>query len=241
MELKRSGRWVIVEGRDGSELPIVQILGIGRNYAGHAREQGAAVPERPMVFGKSIGSLCLSGEEIVVPRVCQDRPQVDWEAELAVIIGPGPDGRACRDVAESEALSFVLGYTCGNDVSARWWQREGSGGQFHRGKSFDTFCPLGPRVAGTDEIPDPAALRVRCLVNGEVMQDAATSEMIFGVPPLIAELSRGTTLVPGTVILTGTPAGVGMSRTPAVYLRDGDIVEVRIDPIGVLRNRVRCE
>jgi 2-keto-4-pentenoate hydratase/2-oxohepta-3-ene-1,7-dioic acid hydratase in catechol pathway len=241
MELTRAGRTVVVECEGGKAVPIVQVVGIGRNYAEHAREQGEAVPSRPMVFGKSVASVCLSGEEIVVPRVCQDREQVDWEGELAVIVGAGPGGRLCRDVPEGEALSFVLGYACANDVSARWWQKEGSGGQFYRGKSFDTFCPLGPRVAGPAEIPDPASLRVRCRVNGSLMQDAPTSAMMFGVPGLIADLSRGATLLPGTVILTGTPAGVGMSRTPAVFLRHGDVVEIEIEPIGVLRNRVRFE
>ncbi|MCC5823307.1 MAG: fumarylacetoacetate hydrolase family protein [Phycisphaerales bacterium] len=224
-------------------LPIRTILGIGRNYAEHAREQAAAVPDRPMVFTKNPGSLCLSGDEIVVPQVARDPDhggnQTDFEAELGVILG-----RAVRDIPESEALSAVLGYCCANDVSARWWQKQGSGGQFWRGKSFDTFCPLGPAVvpagaAGAGGIEDPQGLRVRCRVNGETMQDGTTADMIFPVARLIADLSRGMTLEAGTVILTGTPSGVGMARTPPVWLQDGDTVEVEIDGIGTLTNRVR--
>jgi len=135
----------------------------------------------------------------------------------------------------------VLGYTCANDVSARWWQKEGSGGQFYRGKSFDTFCPVGPRLVPASQIADPSQLRVSCKVNGVVMQDAPTSQMMFPVQKLIAELSRGTTLLPGTIILTGTPSGVGMARTPPVFLKAGDVVEVEIDGFGVLRNTVNEE
>lgn len=241
MKLTRTDEGIAVETGGGAPVRIGYVLGIGRNYADHAKEQGADVPSRPMVFSKSPMSACLTGDEIVVPKVCQDREQVDWEAELAVIIGTGPGGRACRDVPEGDALSYVLGYTCGNDVSARWWQKEGSGGQFNRGKSFDTFCPLGPRLAGPEEIADPQSLRIVCRVNGWVTQEASTSSMIFGVASLIADLSRGATLPAGTVIMTGTPAGVGMSRQPPVFLKDGDAVEVQIDPIGTLSNRVRFE
>ena len=219
-------------------LPIRTILGIGRNYAEHAREQAAAVPDRPMVFTKNPASLCLAGDEIVVPPIARDPDhggnQTDFEAELGVILA-----RPVRDIPESEALSAVLGYCCANDVSARWWQKQGSGGQFWRGKSFDTFCPLGPGVAPAAAIADPQALRVVCRVNGETMQDGTTADMIFPVARLIADLSRGTTLEAGTVILTGTPSGVGMARTPPVWLQDGDTVEVEIDGIGTLTNRVR--
>ncbi len=219
-------------------LPIRTILGIGRNYAEHAREQGAALPERPMVFTKNLVSLCLSGEDIVVPPVARDAAcggnQTDFEGELGVILG-----RAVRDISESEALSAVLGYCCANDVSARWWQKQGSGGQFWRGKSFDTFCPIGPVVVPAASVPDPQALRLRCRVNGQIMQDGTTADMIFPVAALIADLSRGMTLEAGTIILTGTPSGVGMARTPPVWLQDGDTVEVEIDGLGTLTNRVR--
>ena len=240
MQLLKTSIGVVIVPASGEPVLVRQILGIGRNYADHAKEQAAEIPTRPMVFAKSPMSACVNGDDIVVPKVCQDRPQVDWEAELAVIIGRGPDGRVCRDVPEGEALKFVLAYACGNDVSARWWQKEGSGGQFNRGKSFDTFCPLGPCVPA-DRIPNPQDLRVRCRVNSVTMQDASTSQMIFTVASLIADLSRGATLPPGTVIMTGTPAGVGMARNPPVFLKHADEVEIEIDGIGVLKNRVRFE
>jgi 2-keto-4-pentenoate hydratase/2-oxohepta-3-ene-1,7-dioic acid hydratase in catechol pathway len=217
-------------------MPLRQIIGIGRNYAEHAREQGLAPPTTIVAFTKSIASLCLDGEAIRVPKACQDRDQVDFEGELAVIIG-----RAARDVSKSDALKYVMGYACANDVSARWWQKEGGGGQFYRGKSFDTFCPIGPRVALPSEVPNPGALRLVTRVNGTVMQNGSTKDMSFDVPTLISELSCGATLVPGTVILTGTPSGVGMSRTPPVFLKHGDLVEVEIDGIGSLGNRVVFE
>lgn len=221
-------------GRD--PIPLRYILGIGRNYAEHAKEQAADVPDRPMVFAKNPMAATVNDAEIVVPRICQDREQIDWEAELAVVIG-----RDARDVSMGSAIDHVLGYCCANDVSARWWQKEGAGGQFCRGKSFDTFCPLGPSLVPASAIADPQALRVVCRVNGEVMQDGNTRDMIFSVARLVSELSQGTTLLAGTVILTGTPSGVGMARKPPMWLRDGDSVEVEIDGIGVLRNRVRFE
>lgn len=244
MNLIRSEYGVAVES-PGGLLPIRHIIGIGRNYAEHAKEQGAKAPTRPMIFTKNPASACLHGDDIVIPGICQDPAcggdQVDFEAELAVIIS-----RHARDVSPELAHTYVLGYTCANDVSARWWQKEGSGGQFCRGKSFDTFCPLGPRIATPMEIPDPQRLRITCRVNGATMQDASTSEMIFPVFSLIADLSRGTTLLPGTVILTGTPSGVGAGRTPPRFLRPGDEVRVSIAEnrpggvdLGTLVNRVR--
>ena len=240
MDMIRTDVGVGVDLGGGKTLPVRHIIGIGRNYSEHALEQGADVPDRPMVFFKSPASACLSGDEIVVPKVCQSEEfggsQVDFEAELAVIIG-----RDAKDVRESDALSHVLGYCCGNDVSARWWQKKGSGGQFCRGKSFDSFCPLGPSVVPASEIADPQDLRVMCRVNGETMQDDTTGKMIFPVANLIADLSRGQTLVAGTVILTGTPSGVGMARDPQVWLMDGDEVEIEIEGVGVLKNRVVWE
>ncbi len=216
-------------------LPISQIIGIGRNYADHAHEQGADVPERPMVFMKNVRSLCLDGEAIVVPPVAREpENRTDFEAELGVVIG-----RDAKDVGIEDALGFVLGYCCVNDVSARWWQKEGSGGQFCLGKSFDTFCPIGPAVVEAEGVGDPQGLEVVCRVNGVEMQRASTGQMMFGVADLIARLSRGTTLGAGTLILTGTPSGVGMARDPRVWLRDGDVVEVEIERVGVLRNPVR--
>jgi len=222
-------------------LPIPLIIGIGRNYAEHAREQGAELPTRPMVFTKHVTSLGLAEADIIVPKVCQDRPQVDFEAELGVVIGTGPQGQPCRDVPLDRALSFVLGYCNANDVSARWWQKDGSGGQFTRGKSFDTFCPIGPEVVPASALKDPQNLAVRCRVNGKTMQDGNTKDMIFSVAALIADLSRGSTLAPGTLIVTGTPSGVGFARTPPIFLADGDTVEVEVEGLGTLKNKVRFE
>lgn len=240
MNLVKQQYGVAVDFGGGRMLPLVYFIGIGRNYVEHAKEQAADVPERPMVFTKSPAAAILDGEPIVISPICRDEryggEQVDFEAELAVIIGT-----AARDVPRERALSHVLGYACANDVSARWWQKQGSGGQFCRGKSFDTFCPIGPRVVPAAEVRDPQALRVRCRVNGETMQDASTADMIFPVADLIADLSRGATLVPGTVLLTGTPGGVGMARKPPVWLKAGDVVEVEIDGIGVLRNPVAAD
>ncbi|MCC5787897.1 MAG: fumarylacetoacetate hydrolase family protein [Phycisphaerales bacterium] len=235
MNIIRQGIGVGIETPSGV-LPVSYIIGIGRNYAEHATEQGADIPDRPMVFVKSPASPCLDGDEIVVPKVCQNEEQVDFEAELGVVIG-----RDARDVSEDEALGFVLGYTCTNDVSARWWQKKGSGGQFCRGKSFDTFCPVGPRLVPAAEVADPQNLRVRCVVGGETMQDGHTGQMIFSIATLISDLSRGATLPAGTLILTGTPSGVGMARTPPRFLKDGETVEVEIEGLGTLRNKVRFE
>jgi 2-keto-4-pentenoate hydratase/2-oxohepta-3-ene-1,7-dioic acid hydratase in catechol pathway len=244
MTFLRTQHGIAIQGPSGV-MPIRHIIGIGRNYADHAREQAADVPTRPMVFTKNPASASLHGDDIVIPKVCQDPAtggdQTDFEAELCVIIGPGPNGKLCRDVPAPSSSTFIFGYTCANDVSARWWQKEGSGGQFCRGKSFDTFCPLGPRIVPAAEVPDPQNLRIRCRVNGQTMQDASTSQMIFPVATLIADLSRGTTLLPGTLILTGTPSGVGMARKPPVWLKAGDAVEVEIEKIGILRNTVRAE
>jgi 2-keto-4-pentenoate hydratase/2-oxohepta-3-ene-1,7-dioic acid hydratase in catechol pathway len=212
------------------------IFGIGRNYVDHAAEMNGEVPQRPVVFMKNPASVIGHGESIIIPRICDEpQEQVDYEGELAVILG-----RDCRDVEEGEALEYVAGYAVANDVSARWWQKEGSGGQFIRGKSFDTFCPMSKPVPA-ETVPDPQALSIRTTVSGELMQDGHTSNMIFPVAKLIAQLSRGMTLLKGTVILTGTPSGVGFARTPPRFLRGGDIVEISIEKLGTLRNPVRRE
>jgi 2-keto-4-pentenoate hydratase/2-oxohepta-3-ene-1,7-dioic acid hydratase in catechol pathway len=209
------------------------IFCIGRNYADHAAEMSGAVPQRPVVFMKNPASIIGDGEAIVLSAICAEpEEQVDYEGELAVVIG-----RDCRNVQEIAALRCVSHYAVANDVSARWWQKNGSGGQFVRGKSFDTFCPLSAFVPA-DTIGDPQSLRIETKVNDDIMQDANTSEMIFPVRALIAELSRGMTLLAGTVVLTGTPAGVGAARTPPRYLRHGDTVTVTIDRVGTLRNPV---
>lgn len=237
MQLIKTALGVAVVTGD-QPLLLRHIIGIGRNYADHATEQGADVPDRPMYFTKNPMAAVLHNDDIVVPRCCQDEStggdQTDFEAELAVILK-----HHVHDADPDTALDHVLGYCCANDVSARWWQNIGAGGQFNRGKSFDTFCPLGPTLVPAADIPDPQNLAIRCRVNGELMQEANTSQMIFPVAELIAELSRETTLLPGTLILTGTPAGVGMARTPPRFLQHADTVEVEIEHLGVLRNTVR--
>ncbi len=233
----------------GEPLPIRHIVGIGRNYMEHAKEQGAAVPTRPMTFSKNPASLCLHNDTIVVPKICQDREQVDFEGELGFVIGwkncwnkpTFSKADFVRDVPLESALNCVLGYVVANDVSARWWQKDGAGGQFNRGKGFDTFCPIGPTLVLAKDIADPQNLRLTTKVNGQVMQDSNTKEMIFSIANLVSDLSRGTTLLPGTLILTGTPSGVGFARTPPIFLKDGDNVEISIDKVGTLVNKVRFE
>jgi 2-keto-4-pentenoate hydratase/2-oxohepta-3-ene-1,7-dioic acid hydratase in catechol pathway len=188
-----------------------------------------------MLFIKSSNALNDPLGPIPVPRLTS---QVDYEGELAVVIG-----KTAKHVSPAHALDHVLGYTCANDVSARDWQKEKhlNGGQFARGKSFDGFCPLGPCLVTPDEIPDPNALRLRTLLNGQVMQDHTTADMIFNVATVIASLSSTMTLRPGAVILTGTPQGVGAARTPPVWMKAGDTVVVEIERIGRLENPVVAE
>ena len=211
------------------------ILGIGLNYRGHARETGRSLPERPVLFMKNPASVQNPGDPILVPAACSHGPEVDYECELAVVIGT-----AARNVSPADALGHVLGYTAGNDVSARRWQRHGGEGQWVRGKSFDTFCPLGPALVTADEIPDPQCLGIGTVVNGRRLQDSSTADMIFTVAEIVSFLSEDTTLVPGTVILTGTPEGVGFTRDPPVFLAPGDVVSVDVERIGTLTNPVRA-
>ena len=213
-----------------------QILCIGLNYRRHAEETKAKLPERPILFVKGINTLQHPGDPILIPQHMRS-DEVDYECELAVVIG-----RACKNVRKENALDYVLGYTCANDVSARDWQIKLGGGQWCRGKFFDTFAPLGPRLVTRDEIPDPNALKIATILNGERVQDWSTNDMIFGVPALIEFLSGSTTLVPGTVILTGTPHGVGMAAKPEPrWLRPGDSVSIEIEKIGTLTNPVALE
>ena len=208
------------------------IYAIGLNYRAHAEETGLEIPKYPMVFMKAPTAAQNPGDPIVLPRYLRS-DKVDYEAELGVVIG-----RPCKNVKPEEALSYVLGYVCANDVSARDWQKEKGGGQFCRGKTFDTFCPVGPCLATADEIPDPSKLTIRSFVNEEKMQESGTDDMIFDVPTLISFLSGSTTLLPGTLILTGTPSGVGEARDPKRYLVPGDEVTVEIDGLGILTNPV---
>ncbi len=221
-------------GRTLGELELLapvprpgKVVGIGLNYHAHAAEQGVDPPGEPLIFAKFSTSVVGHGAEIRWDRRLTD--QVDYEAELAVVIG-----RRARRVPQSEALACVLGYTCGNDVSARNLQFGDK--QWVRGKSLDTFCPLGPVLVTADETPDPQALTVRCLVNGEVLQEGTTADMIFPVARLVEHASQAFTLEPGDVIMTGTPPGVGVFRDPQRFLRDGDEVAVEIEGIGRLVN-----
>lgn len=211
------------------------ILGIGLNYRRHAEESGARIPEFPILFVKTPNTLQNPGDPILIPTHLKS-DEVDYECELAVVIG-----RTCKNVTRENALEYVLGYTCGNDVSARDWQIKRGGGQWCRGKCFDTFCPLGPVIVMPDEIPNPNSLAIRTHVNGIQVQSWNTDDMIFDVRALIEFLSGSTTLLPGTVILTGTPHGVGMAQTPPLWLQNGDTVTIEIDGIGSLTNPVQNE
>jgi 2-keto-4-pentenoate hydratase/2-oxohepta-3-ene-1,7-dioic acid hydratase in catechol pathway len=214
--------------------PVVppNILAIGLNYRKHAEEGGKGVPERPMLFLKSTTSLNNPGDPIELPRKLASS-EVDYECELAVVIG-----KTCKNASKSNALDYVFGYTAANDVSARDWQNRLGGGQFCQGKSFDTFCPLGPVLVTRDEIPNPNGLRIKTILNGHAMQDWNTDDMVFDVASLVEFLSGSKTLLPGTVILTGTPHGVGFARKPPVFLKAGDTVTIEIEKIGSLTNPV---
>ena len=204
------------------------IIAIGLNYKSHAGESGETPPVQPIVFLKATTSAIAHNEAIRLPAPAPD--EVDYEAELCVVIG-----KTARNVSESDALDYVLGYTCGNDVSARDCQLR-IDSQWARGKSFDTFCPIGPHIE--TDIPDPDNLDLFSRVNGIVMQSSNTRNMIFSVRYLISYCSHNMTLLPGTLIMTGTPEGVGAARKPPVFLRDGDIVEIEVEGVGTLRNNV---
>lgn len=213
-------------------LPIERpgkIVCVGLNYRSHAEEQRRPVPERPLLFAKWATALIGPGDPIVLPPVSH---AVDYEAELAVVIGSRLKG-----VSVENALEGVQGYLCANDVSARDLQR--SDKQYTRGKSLDTFCPVGPELVPASEVGDPGALAIRCLVNGEVRQASTTADLIFSVAELIAFTAEAITLEPGDLLLTGTPSGVGEFRDPPLYLADGDEVTVEIEGVGSLTNPVR--
>lgn len=207
-----------------------KIVAVGLNYRDHAVESGAAMPKEPLLFAKFPSAIIGPNEPICWNRALTD--QVDFEAELAVVIG-----RRARDVGEAMALSHVLGYTCLNDVSARDLQFRD--GQWVRGKSLDSFCPIGPWIVTADEVGDAQALAITCSVSGQLLQSATTADMYFGVAELISWISRNFTLEPGDLIATGSPPGVGYFREPKRLLRDGDVVTVAIERVGELRNPCR--
>lgn len=237
--------------RDGAGIPLDRarllapiirpqnVFAVGWNYSEHFAESksfhggqsGARMPDHPTFFTKNPRSVV--GPDAPVRHPGRHSSALDWEAELVVIIG-----RAGRDIDEARALEHVFGYTVGNDVSVRDHQRERHGNQWIKGKSFDSHCPLGPWIVTADEIPDPQILRISSRINGETKQDSSTRFMVFSVARIVAELSVGMTLAPGDVILTGTPSGVGDARTPPEYLQVGDVMEMEVEGIGVLRNRI---
>jgi 2-keto-4-pentenoate hydratase/2-oxohepta-3-ene-1,7-dioic acid hydratase in catechol pathway len=223
---------VVRPGKLLAPVAPANILCIGLNYRKHAAEGGHSLPEFPVLFIKPTSAAQNPGDPVEIPQKLLST-KVDYECELAVVIG-----RRCKNVTRANALDFVLGYTCANDVSARDWQQQWGGSQWCQGKGFDTFCPLGPVLVTRDEIPNPNSLQIKTLLNGQVMQDWNTDDMIFDVPRLIEFLSGGKTLLPGTVILTGTPHGVGFARKPPVFMKPGDTVSVEIEKIGTLTNPV---
>jgi 2-keto-4-pentenoate hydratase/2-oxohepta-3-ene-1,7-dioic acid hydratase in catechol pathway len=205
---------------------------IGQNYRRHSEEVGMDVPEHPVVFAKGLNAVQAPDGPIWIPAQAKSS-EIDYEGELVVVIG-----KESKDVTRDRALDYVAGYTCGNDVSARDWQLKMGGSQWCRGKSFDSFAPIGPCLVTPDSIGDPGSLEIQTTVNGRIMQNGNTREMIHDVPALVEFLSQSTTLLPGTVIFTGTPQGVGMAQNPPLWLKDGDEVSVMIEKIGILTNRV---
>jgi 2-keto-4-pentenoate hydratase/2-oxohepta-3-ene-1,7-dioic acid hydratase in catechol pathway len=210
------------------------VLALGFSYGKHAEETDVKYPEIPVVFIKATSSIVGPGEPIILPKAGPE--EVDYEAELAVIIG-----KEVKNVAPSKAGNYIFGYTCANDVSARDWQFHKQKHQWARGKSFDTFCPLGPYIVTADELEYPDNLKIKSVLNGTVMQDSSTSDMFFTVAEIVSDLSQSLTLLPGTIIMTGTPEGVGFTREPPVFLRGGDTISVIIEQIGELTNPVIIE
>lgn len=219
----------------GELLPPIatppKVICVGQNYAAHAAESRVEAPTEPVIFSKFSSALIGPADAVHLPRVAPNR--VDYEAELAIVIGA-----AGRDVSAADAMTLVGGYTVANDISARDWQLKKPAGQWLLGKSFDTFLPLGPAVVSADEVPDPTSLHIVCRIAGETLQDDVVGHMIFDIPTLISYVSQVATLEPGDVLLTGTPAGVGQSRVPPRWLQPGEVLETEISGIGLLRNPI---
>lgn len=207
-----------------------KVVCVGMNYKDHCLEQNAPIPKEPIIFSKFPCSITGPNDDIILPDESQE---VDWEVELAFVIG-----RKGKHIKEEEALSYIAGFTVANDVSARDWQMKRNGKQWLLGKTFDTFCPLGPALVTTDSLKDVHKLGIRCFVNGATVQESNTNQMIFQTEKLVAWVSQFVTLYPGDVFLTGTPPGVGVFRNPPVFLKKGDVVECQIDEIGSIRNTV---
>lgn len=208
-----------------------KLICVGKNYAEHAREMGGDVPELPVIFSKFSSAINAPGADVILPAISQ---QVDFEAELVVVIG-----KTGRNIEQQNAHQHIFGYCCGNDVSARDWQKGRPGGQWLLGKTFDTFAPLGPQLVTADEIVDPAQLKIELRLNGQTMQSASTSDLIFKIDYLVSHISQFVTLKPGDLIFTGTPSGVGAGRKPPLFLKNGDELAVEISGLGVLVSRVK--
>lgn len=215
-------------------LVPVNILALGINYKKHGDEAAMSYPEQPILFLKATTSIVGHEGNIILPSAGPDH--VDYEAELALIIS-----RKAKNIKPAEVMDYILGYTCANDVSARDWQLEKQKGQWARGKSFDTFCPLGPWIVTKDEIAAPDNLNIKAILNERIVQKSSTTEMIFNIQEIVSNLSKSLTLLPGTVILTGTPEGVGFTRQPPLFLKAGDTINVEIEKIGTLTNKVVTE
>lgn len=213
------------------DVKTVRCLGL--NYEKHAIESKLPIPKYPVLFYKPVTSLAGPTDPIPVHQMAQEQLGLDYECELVVVIG-----KRCSDVPESEALNYVLGYSIGNDVSHRDWQIQRGGGQWSLGKGFDGWAPYGPGIVSSELIKDPQTLKIATRLNGRTVQESNTADMIFNVKQTIAFLSRGTTLLPGDLIFTGTPSGVGMGREPKLWLRDGDVVEVELEGVGICSNKI---
>ena len=217
-----------------TNLPLPRpgkVIAVGLNYKDHAAEANIPLPTTPVLFTKWTTSLIASGEAIVIPTGVT---KIDWEAELAVVIG-----KSASRVSQAEALSYVSGYTAMNDVSDR--EAQSNDGQWVRAKSYDTFGPIGPRIVSSDELGDPHNLKIEARLNGKTMQSSNTSNLIFSIPYLISYISQRITLEPGDVITTGTPHGVGAFYNPPIFMQPGDVIEIEIEKIGILRNHVIAE
>ncbi|NXW39102.1 FAHD2 protein, partial [Phaetusa simplex] len=228
-----SGRHRVPRGTVRLLAPVgdpQKVIAVGLNYRDHCQEQGVSVPKEPIIFSKFPSAIIGPFDDIVHP---QDSSEVDWEVELAAVIG-----KEGRHIEESSAMDHVVGFTVANDVSARDWQMRRNGRQWLLGKTFDTFCPLGPALVTKEAVADVHNLGIRCSVNGQLMQDSNTSQLVFKLPTLIAWVSRFVTLVPGDILLTGTPPGVGVFRKPPVFLKRGDKVQCEIEELGTICNKV---
>jgi len=231
-EIIAKEKLIEIDANERIGAPIARpskIVCIGLNYAKHAKETGANIPIEPILFMKSTTSLSGPFDPIIIPK---NSVKTDWEVELAVVIG-----KKASYVSEQDAMQYVAGYVLHNDVSEREFQLE-RGGTWDKGKGCDTFAPLGPWMVTPDEIPNPHQLRLWLSLNGKMMQDGNTDDLIFNIPQLISYLSQFMTLLPGDVISTGTPAGVGLGFTPNIYLKEGDVVELGIDGLGVSKQPV---